>query len=66
LASNLILERYGLVGISIKVEKENKNRYQKALAQIDKFQDYEPLMELIYEDLVERYHGVAIKYYQCP
>ena len=66
MASNLILERYGLVGISIKVEKENKNRYQKALAQIDKFQDYEPLMELIYEDLVERYHGVAIKYYQCP
>ena len=33
LAGNLILERYGLVGISIKVEKENKNQYCNALAQ---------------------------------
>lgn len=31
LAGNLILERYGLVGISIKIEKENKERYRKAL-----------------------------------
>jgi Fic family protein len=63
LAANLVLERYGLVGISIKVEKENKNRYRQALAQIDVIQDYEPLKSIIYDGLIERYNGVSIKYY---
>ena len=63
LAGNLILERYGLVGISIKVEKENKNKYRQALAQIDQLEDYEPLMNLIYEGLIDRYDGVSLKYY---
>jgi fido (protein-threonine AMPylation protein) len=63
LIGNLILERYGLVGISIKVEKENKTRYRQALAQIDQMHDYEPLVNLIYEGLLERYHGVHVKYY---
>lgn len=64
LASNLILERYGLVGISIKIEKENKNKYRQALAQIDKMGDYEPLEGLIYEGLIDRYNGVGMKYYE--
>ncbi len=59
LAANLILERYGLVGISIKIERENKNRYLDALKQIDKRWDYEPLKMLIYEGLVDRYGGLA-------
>lgn len=63
LAANLILERYGLVGISIKVEKENKNRYRQALKQIDMYQDFEPLVELMYDGLLERYNGVAVRYY---
>jgi len=63
LAANLILERYGLVGISIKVEKENKNRYRRALAQADKVHDLEPLANLISEGLIERYEGVSVKYY---
>jgi len=63
LATNLVLERYGLMGISIKVERENKNRYRKALSQIDKRGDYEPLKNLIYEGLEERFAGVAVKYY---
>ncbi len=63
LAANLILERHGLIGISIKIEKENKNRYRKALAQIDKAQDYEPLESIIYEGLIDRYDGVSMKYY---
>ncbi|OGZ04927.1 MAG: hypothetical protein A2845_04275 [Candidatus Lloydbacteria bacterium RIFCSPHIGHO2_01_FULL_49_22] len=63
LAANLILERYGLIGISIKVEKENKNRYRQALAQIDHADDYKPLVSLIYEGLKERYDGVAVKQY---
>lgn len=63
LAANFILERYGLVGISIKVEKENKNRYRKALAQADKAEDLEPLADLIFEGLIERYEGVSVKYY---
>lgn len=62
LAANLILERYGLVGISIKVERENKNRYRQALVQVDDFEDYEPLKELIFEGLIERYNGAAMKY----
>ena len=64
LAANLILERYGLVGISIKIEQEDKDRYRKALSQIDIIQDYEPLANLISEGLIERYDGVAVKYYE--
>ena len=64
LAANLILERFGLVGISIKIEKENKGTYRKALAQIDQRGDYEPLMDLIFEGLIDRYNGVKVKYYE--
>ena len=62
LATNLILERYGLIGISIKIERENKNRYCNALAQIDKREDYEPLLDLIAEGVIDRYHGVPMKF----
>lgn len=64
LAANLILERYGLVGISIKIEKENKDQYRQTLAQIDLYEDYGPLEELIYEGIIERYDGVCVKYYE--
>ena len=63
LATNLVLERFGLVGISIRIEKENKNRYRSSLAQIDKENDFEPLVGLIYEGLHDRYNGVSMKYY---
>lgn len=63
MAANLVLERYGLVGISVKIEKENKNRYRQALAQIDNMNDFEPLVSLIYDGLLERYEGVPLKYY---
>ncbi len=62
LATNLILERYGFVGISIRIERENKNRYCNALAQIDKHQDYEPLLDLIAEGVIDRYRGVPMKF----
>lgn len=62
LAGNLVLERYGLVGISIKIEKENKNRYCNALVQIDKYEDYEPLLDLIVEGIIDRYNGVAMRF----
>ena len=39
LAANLIFQRYGLVGLSVQVEKENKKRYRGALRQIDKEHD---------------------------
>lgn len=64
LAGNLILERYGLVGISVKLEKENKNKYRNALVQIDKHKDYEPLEELISEGIIDRYNGATMKYYK--
>ncbi len=64
LVGNLILERYGLVGISVKIEKENKNEYRKALAQIDKYKDYEPLENIISEGIIDRYNGVSLKYYK--
>lgn len=63
LAANLILERYGLVGISVKIEQQNKTQYCNALHQIDTVKDYQPLKELIYEGLSERYMGAHIKYY---
>lgn len=62
LAANLVLERYGLVGISIKVERENKNHYCDALAQIDKFNDFEPLLNLMAEGLIDRYNGVQMEF----
>lgn len=65
LVGNLILERYGLVGISVKIEKENKNGYRNALAQIDKYKDYEPLEAIISDGIIDRYHGVAVKYYNA-
>ena len=64
LAANLILERFGLIGISIKMEKENKKIYRQALAQIDQREDYEPLKHLIFEGLIDRYRGVSLKYYE--
>jgi len=64
LAGNLVLERYGLVGVSVKIEEENKNAYRKALSQIDKFSDYEPLKGIIADGIIERYDGVPIKYYK--
>ncbi len=64
LAANLILERYGLVGISVKIEKENKNQYRQALAQIDNMDDFEPLVNMMYDGLLERYDGVPVKYYK--
>ena len=63
LVANLILERYGLVGISPKITPENKKRYCNALAQIDKESDYEPLIKLIGEGLIERFEGVPNRYY---
>ena len=63
LSANLILERYGLVGISIRMEKENKNRYRAALAQADTMGDIEPLKAVIYDGIIERYRGVSMKYY---
>ena len=60
LAANLILECFGLVGISIKIERENKNRYRQALAQVDKMNDLEPLKTLIYEGLLDRLNGVPM------
>ncbi len=62
LTANLIFERYGLMGISIKIERENKNRYCNALAQIDKFEDFEPLLTIMAEGLIDRYKGVPISF----
>lgn len=61
LAANLVLQRYGLIGISIKIESENKNAYLNALKQIDTVEDYEPLVMIIAEGLIDRYQGVKDK-----
>lgn len=58
LAANLILERYGLLGISIKIERENKNKYRLALAQIDQYNDYIPLVQMIRDGIIERFEAV--------
>jgi len=54
LMANLILERYGLWGISAQIERENKDEYFNALAQIDTYKDYEPLMDMIADGLMEK------------
>lgn len=58
LMANLVLERYNLIGISVKMERENKNRYLQALSQIDEVGDYKPLVYLIFEGMTDRYNGV--------
>ena len=58
LMANLVLERYNLIGISVKMERENKNRYLQALSQIDEVGDYKPLVSLIFEGMTDRYNGV--------
>lgn len=60
--TNLVLERYGLVAISIKVQKNNKDRYLNALRQIDNHNDYEPLVDLITEGIIARYEGLDNKF----
>jgi Fic family protein len=60
LSANLILECYGLVGISIKIERENKNKYRQALAQADKMNDLEPLKALIYEGIIDRLNNIPM------
>ena len=54
LMTNLVLERYGLWGISAQIERENKEAYFNALTQIDNYEDYEPLMDMISEGLMEK------------
>jgi Fic family protein len=61
LMSNLILERFRLIGISIKIERENKNRYRTALQQIDQMGDFGPLEDIILEGLFDRYNGIQQK-----
>ena len=61
LATNLILDRYGLIGISIKMERENKNEYIKALSQIDDYGDFEPLLNIISHGLIDRYDGIPMR-----
>ena len=36
------------------------------LRKIDEMGDYEPLVALISDGLVERYNGVSMKYYDLP
>ena len=62
LLANLILQKYGLMGISVKIERENKNRYRSALAHADKTSDLEQLKSLIYDGLFDRFNGDPMKY----
>jgi hypothetical protein len=50
-----------LIGISIKIERENKNRYRTALQQIDQMGDFGPLEDIILEGLFDRYNGIQQK-----
>mgnify|MGYP001569803797 CR=1 FL=1 len=54
LMTNLILERYGLWGLSAQIERENKEAYFNALSQIDDYGDCEPLMDMIAQGLLEK------------
>lgn len=57
LISNLILERYGLLpGFSSRVERDNRDTYLEALKQADDRGDYQPLIELTVEGIIERYY----------
>lgn len=57
LMSNLILERYGLLpGFSSRVERDNRNTYLEALKQADDYDDFQPLIELTAEGVIERYY----------
>lgn len=55
LLTNLILERHGFPGISVKIEKTSKARYLKALEQADGEWGYEPLISIIINGVAKRY-----------
>ena len=51
LSANLILERYGLVGISIRMEK--RIRIVMAFSNADTMGDIEPLKAVIYDGIID-------------
>lgn len=64
LFTNLILERYGLPGVSVKIEDRSKSRYLDALYQADRavakgyggpFEDFDNLVGIIAEGVAKRY-----------
>lgn len=58
LFSNLILQKQGLTGSRIKFEQSDKPSYLNALAQIDKAEDYGPLVEIILRAMKEQYESI--------
>lgn len=55
LMANLVLERYGLIPVSSRVERDNRNAYLEALKQADEMEDYQPLIDFIVEGIEERF-----------
>lgn len=55
LFTNLILMRYGLPPVPVKIEKENKRLYLAALAEIDRGGSYEFLKTIVMEGLRLRF-----------
>lgn len=55
LFTNLILQKHGLTGSRIKFEQSDKSAYLSALAQIDKVNDYEPLIDMILRAMEDQY-----------
>lgn len=58
LFTNLILQKQGLTGSRIKFEQNDKTAYLNALAQVDKVQDYEPLVEIILHAMKDQYQMI--------
>jgi len=48
-----------LIGVSIKIEAENKNTYLNALKQADAEGDYDPLIRMVMEDMIDRYRSIT-------
>lgn len=48
LMTNVILRRFGMPPSDVKIEADNKEKYINSLCQIDRYSDYKPLKEMIF------------------
>lgn len=62
LFTNLILQSYGLPGSRVRFEKEDKDAYLNALAQIDKACDYSQLINLILRAMADQQQQIRDRY----
>ncbi|MHB9010626.1 MAG: Fic family protein [Ignavibacteriaceae bacterium] len=56
--TNVVLRRFGLQGTDVEYEGADKDRYLQALRMIDRYNNYEPLKNLILQSMISTYRKI--------